>query len=268
MVKLSHRLESRNQLLRENILGERKLVCFRIILVKVVDQRKRFPPNLFAHILMHSQPIHHCDECIGLFCFFARYHITSLQKKFVKNKCGWVPDKLQPIVQHCRTIVEIGNCVCYCAIVWTIVHWPCTIVPYASTSRSHGLASSNFAHRSEHTGTALDAPAGRWLPTLSSRSCPRLLLRMEHRPALTSRALFQDQRLAQREREKDQTRRMLIRWSDPVKSAQNHFFGSTSLCECSWFGRPWCSLRWWCWWRCWCWIPVSWLVQERSRFRF
>ena len=37
-------------------------------------------------------------------------------------------------------------------------------------------------------------------PTLSSRSCPRLLLCLEHRPALTLRALFQDQRLAQRER--------------------------------------------------------------------
>ena len=53
-------------------------------------------------------------------------------------------------------------------------------------------------------GTALDAPVGRWLPTLSSRSCPRLLLRIEHRPALTSRALFQDQRLAQRERKTKQ----------------------------------------------------------------
>ena len=55
-------------------------------------------------------------------------------------------------------------------------------------------------------GTALDAPVGRWLPTLSSsrresRSCPRLL---EHRPALTLRALFQDQRLAQRERKTKQ----------------------------------------------------------------
>ena len=58
-------------------------------------------------------------------------------------------------------------------------------------------------------GTALDAPAGRWLPTLSSsrresRSCPRLLLRVGHRPALTARALFQDQRLAQRERKTKQ----------------------------------------------------------------
>ena len=58
-------------------------------------------------------------------------------------------------------------------------------------------------------GTALDAPVGRWLPTLTSssresRSCPRLLLRVEHRPALTSRALFQDQRLAQRERKTKQ----------------------------------------------------------------
>ena len=53
-------------------------------------------------------------------------------------------------------------------------------------------------------GTALDAPAGRWLPTLTSRSCPRLLLRIEHRPALTKRALFQDQRLAQRERKTKQ----------------------------------------------------------------
>ena len=58
-------------------------------------------------------------------------------------------------------------------------------------------------------GTALDAPVGRWLPTLSSsrresRSCPRLLLRVGHRPALTARALFQDQRLAQRERKTKQ----------------------------------------------------------------